>query len=35
LSRARPGSWSGKVDFGWGVQATVGVARERMRLVAR
>ena len=23
-----------RVDFGWGVQATVGVARERLRLVA-
>ena len=24
---------SDRVDFGWGVQATIGVARERLRLV--
>ena len=25
---------SDRVDFGWGIQATIRVARERLRLVA-
>jgi hypothetical protein len=24
---------SNRVEFGWGIQATIGIARERLRLV--